>query len=320
MFHGCHSKWSWGRTRVARRAHVPDHRARADVSQVAEAHHVSVPDVPFVADDRYVMLCEPVVAVRDGEPCEGSADRPTGRGIDVVPRVRVIPAGRSRLAVIVPIRHGWPDRTEPQWRPGRRVIRPRSRVGVESARPDDVPPRGLRLSVVQPDPTETRDQLLRGPRVRRGVRAFRPTVDEAPGGQDQLVPIVAHTGARDRLDLPGGHREHAVPDLIVGVGAERRVEGRSLPAHDPRDVRRARPPTREVARHRDRTDETPVERRRHIGVPAAGDRRRWIGLRSTRRGGEHAGERDEHRSQQALGMPSQPAEEPMRPPSRGSPR
>ena len=35
-----------GRTGVARRADVPDHRARVDVSQVAEAHHVSVTDVP----------------------------------------------------------------------------------------------------------------------------------------------------------------------------------------------------------------------------------------------------------------------------------
>ena len=201
---------------------------------------------PIVADDRFVMPSEPIVDVRYGEPREGGTDRPTGRGMDVVPRVRVIPAGRSGLAVIVPVRDGRPEGTEPQWRPRRSVIRPRSRIGVEPARPDDVPPRGLRLSVVQPDPTETRDQLLRGPRVRRGMRAFRPTVDEAPGGQDQLVPIVAHTGARDRLELPGGHREHAVPDLIGGVGAERRVEGRSLTAHDLRDVRRARPATREV--------------------------------------------------------------------------
>ena len=79
-----------GRAGVARRTDVPDHRARADVSQVAEAHHVSVTDVALVADDGYVMPGEPIVAVRDGEPCEGGADRPTGRGMDVVPRVWVV--------------------------------------------------------------------------------------------------------------------------------------------------------------------------------------------------------------------------------------
>jgi len=174
-------------------------------------------------------------------------------------------------------------------------------LGVEPTRPDDVPPRGLGLAVVQPDPAETRDQLLRGPRVRRGVRAFHPTVDEAPRGQDQLVPIVAHAGARDRLDLPTGHREHAVPDLIGGVGAEGWIEGRSLPAHDLRDVRRARPPAREVARHLDRAHETPVERARHSGVPTAGDRRRRLGPGSTKRSDEHAGERDEQRSHHVPG-------------------